>query len=168
MWGGCYTKQECTSKMTNGDGHHSAADIQRIYFSEGRGMTRENFNNTVDGVVYKNGDVRVNGQLVATGARSIGRTNMAGSVQSGSVWERPTQTSFVADSIPAWVNMDGGKVNYFVIKSCGNWGHATPVSKPTPSPSVKPSYSPSPTARASLRCKASAVWTWCRPRLIPN
>jgi hypothetical protein len=147
MWGGCYTMQECFAKIDNGDDHgHSATNIQQIYFNENRGMTRDNFKHAVDGVVYKNGDVRVNGQLVATGARSIGRTNMAGSVKSGSAWERPTQTSFVADSIPAWVNMDGGQVNYFVIKSCGNWGHATPVPKPTPSPSpsVKPTPSPTP------------------------
>jgi hypothetical protein len=152
MYGGCYSKQECNSKIAKGDTKHSAGNLQQIYFKENRGMTSENFQHTVDGVVYKNGDVRVNGVLVATGARAIGRTNMAGSVKSGSVYERPTSVSFAASSIPAWVNMDGGTFHYFVIKSCGNWGHATPVKKPTPTPTKTPTPTPTPTQ--SFKCVA--------------
>jgi hypothetical protein len=152
MYGGCYSKQECNNKIANGDTKHSAANLQQIYFNENRGMTRDNFQHTVDGVVYKNGDVRVNGQLVATGARAIGRTNMPGSTKVGSVYERPTSVSFAADSIPAYINMDGGTFHYFVIKSCGNWGHATPVKKPTPSPTATKKPTPSATPAQSFKC----------------
>jgi len=93
-------------------------------------------------VVYKNGDVMVNGKKVATGARAIGRENMPGSVKSGSVWERPTLVSFNSDSIPAFVNMENGTFHYFIIKSCGNAGKATPVKKPTPTPVTTPIKTP--------------------------
>lgn len=152
MWGGCYTMTECLSKIDKGDNHHSASNLQQIYFKENRGMTRDNFQHSVNGVVYKNGDVRVNGTLVATGARAIGRTNMSGSTKSGSVYERPTSVSFNSDSIPAYVNMDGGKFNYFVIKSCGNWGHGTPVKKPTPTPTPSKKPTPTPTPAQSFKC----------------
>lgn len=149
LWGGCYTKQECVDKITKGDGHHTAANIQHIYYQEGRGITQASFmsGSTVDGTVYKDGRVVVNGQTVATGAKSIGRTNMPGSVKSGTVYERPTSVSFVANSIPAYVNMEGGTFHYFIIKSCGNAGTGTPVKKPTPSPS--PSKTPTPTPSKS-------------------
>jgi cell division septation protein DedD len=126
MWCGAYTKSEFLSKIANGDGHNTAADLRHIYYSEGRGITSTNFNSsaTVDGVVFKDGHVEVAGKTVATGAVDVGRSFKTGSVRSGSVWERTPQISFAA-------------------KSCGNAGRATPVKKPTPSPT--PSHTPSPT-----------------------
>jgi cell division septation protein DedD len=145
MWCGAYTKSEFLSKIANGDGHNTAADLRHIYYSEGRGITSTNFNSsaTVDGVVFKDGHVEVAGKTVATGAVDVGRSFKTGSVRSGSVWERTPQISFAANSIQAWVNMDGGTFHYFILKSCGNAGRATPVKKPTPSPT--PSHTPSPT-----------------------
>jgi hypothetical protein len=145
MYNGAYTKSEWLSKVKNGDTKNTAANLQQIYYSEGRGITEANFNSasTVEGTVYKDGRVVVGGKTVATGAQSIGRDFMEGSHQSGSVWERPTSVSFAADSIPAFVNMEGGTFRYAIIKSCGNPARATPV-KPSPSPSVSPSPSPSP------------------------
>jgi hypothetical protein len=145
MWCGAYTKSEFLNKIANGDGHNTAADLRHIYYSEGRGITSTNFNSsaTVDGVVFKDGHVEVAGKTVATGAVDVGRSFKTGSVRSGSVWERTPQISFAANSIQAWVNMDGGTFHYFILKSCGNAGRATPVKKPTPSPT--PSHTPSPT-----------------------
>jgi len=146
IWGGAYSKSEWVCKVHNGDGHNSAANIQQIYFNEGRGITEANFNNTVDGYVTKTGNVYAGGKLVATGAKSIGRDYMTGSVKSGSVWMRSTSVSFAASQIDAFVNMDGGTFHYFILKSCGNAGVATPVPTPTPKPT------PSATPEQSFMC----------------
>lgn len=138
MWGGCYTKSECLSKINHGDGHHSSANLKQIYYGEGRGMTESNFNSTVDGEVTKDGRVIVNGQTVATGAMSIGRANMPGSQRIGSVYMRPTSVSFQSASIPAFIYMEGGVFRYAVIKSCGNYVYAKPKPKPTPPPTPAP------------------------------
>jgi hypothetical protein len=148
VWDGAYTKDEWLCKVHNGDGHNTAANIQHIYFSEGRGITEANFKNTVDGYVTKEGDVYAGGKLVATGAKSIGRTYKTGSTQSGTVWERSTQISFLSERIDAFVNMDGGTFHYFILKACGNAGSATP--KPTPTPTPTPT--PSPTPVQSFTC----------------
>jgi hypothetical protein len=155
LWGGCYTKVECQQKMLHGDGHNSAANIQHIYFSEGRGITMANFmsGDTVDGTVYKDGRVMVGNKVVATNSASIGRDKMTGSTKSGSVWMTSNQGAFLSNSIPAWVNMQGGTFHYLVIKSCGNAGVGKPTSKPTPTPTPKPtptpSHTPSPTPTPS-------------------
>ena len=145
IYNGAYTKAEWLGKISNGDTKHTAADIGQIVFNENRGISQANFmsNDTVDGVVYKDGRVTVNGATVATEALSVGRSFIAGSTKSGSVWERPTATSFVAGSIPAFVNMEGGRFHYAVIKSCGNPVRATPV--PVPTPSATPTATPTPT-----------------------
>lgn len=160
MWGGCYTKSECITKINNGDKHHSSTNLKQIYYKEGRGITEANFKSsaTVDGTVYKDGRVVVDGKTVATGAQGIGRSYMNGSHKSGSVWERPTSVSFAANSIPAYVNMEGGKFHYAVIKSCGNAVKAvavavkpspTPTKTPTPTPTPKHTPTPTPTCTPS-------------------
>lgn len=162
MWGGCYSMSECLTKINNGDGHHTSANLKQIYFNENRGITTTNFTagTMVEGSVTKDGKVIVNGVTVATGAQSIGRNYINGSHKSGSVWERPTSVSFLSASIPAYVNMQGGVFHFAVIKSCGNAVRAnavvfTPPKSPspsksvTPSPSKSPSPSPSPSKSAS-------------------
>jgi len=161
MWCGAYTKGEFDQKLNNGDGHNSAGNLQQIYLHEGRGFTQSAFDSasTVDGTVFKDGRVVVGGKVVATGARTIGRDFMTGSVKSGSVWERPTSTSFASDSIPAWVNMSGGSMHWFVVKSCGNMGRGTAVVVATPAP-VSPSQKPTPmptTTPLSFSCVSIAV-----------
>ena len=146
MYNGAYSKTEWANKVKNGDTKNSAANLQKIYYNEGRGITSANFtaSTTVDGTVFKDGHIEVNGKTVATGAKSVGREYMAGSTKSGSVWERPTSVSFSSISIPAWVSMEGGTFKYAIIKSCGNPVRATAVAKPTPSPTPKPTASPKP------------------------
>ena len=146
MYCGAYTKSEFAGKLAKGDTMHTAANLQHIYYNEGRGITYDNFmsGNTVDGLVYKNGNVVVNGQVVATGAMSIGRIKNSSSTACGSVWIRPTSSSFAADSIQAWVDMDGNQFHYFVLKACGNAGTATPVVKPTPTPATPTPATPTP------------------------
>ncbi|GAC1369505.1 MAG: hypothetical protein NVSMB39_1400 [Candidatus Saccharimonadales bacterium] len=146
MYNGAYSKSEWTEKVDLGDGLNSSAMIQQVYFNEGRGITRANFlsADTVDGTVYKDGHVVVNGQTVATNGMTVSRVPSPGSVQSGSVFEGTTASIFIADSIPAFVNMQDGTFHYAVIKSCGNPVRATAVVKPTPTPMATPT--PKPTA----------------------
>ena len=72
IWCGAQTKAELINKIHNGDGHNVAANIQAIF--RDRGITDAEILMAVDGQVNNQGDVLVNGQLVATGAKSIGRT----------------------------------------------------------------------------------------------
>ncbi len=125
VWNGAETKQELIGKIANGDGHNSAANIQQIYYNENRGITRDGATSimsdqTVEGVVNKNGTVVVNGQTVATNVWSSGRDFMTGSSRDGSVWMRPPAVSFRSNSLPAFVNMAGGSFHWAIIKSCGN------------------------------------------------
>jgi hypothetical protein len=153
LYNGAYSKAEWLSKVDNGDGYHTSANIKQIYYQENRGITQANFMsaNTVDGVVYKDGRVEVNGKTVATNSFSIGRDYMPGATRSGSVWETPNSTSFLSNSIQAYVDMEGGTFHYAVIKSCGNALRATPVPKPvpvvTPKPTPKPIVTPKPTPK---------------------
>lgn len=159
VYNGAYTKTEWLDKIQNGDSKHTAADLQQIIFNENRGISRANFmsGDTVDGIVFKDGRVMVGGSTVATNALSVGRSFIAGSTKDGSVWERPTSVSFVAESIPAFVNMEGGTFHYAVIKSCGNPVRATPVPQPTPTPTPMPTPNPTPTPTPTPTPSATPV-----------
>jgi hypothetical protein len=145
MYGGAWTKAEWTKKVDNGDGKNAAANIQKIYFNEGRGITRANFATTVDGEVHNNGEVVVGGKVVATAAHVQGREFLPGSTKDGSVYSRPIPDPFrPAGDVAAWVNMDGGVYHYAIIKACGNTVRGQAVAKPTPSPTPKPTEKPTP------------------------
>jgi hypothetical protein len=153
---GTYTKTEWLEKVAKGDGSHSAANLQQIYYKEGRGITESNFKSasTVDGRVYKDGRVVVGGKTVATGARAASRTYTEGSTKSGSVWMRSDSQGFQSEYIPAWVNVEGGKFRYYIIKSCGNPGIATAVvpATPKPTPSMTPTPTPTPSTTYEFEC----------------
>lgn len=149
MYGGAWSKTEWVNKVNNGDGRHSAADLQRIYFNENRGITQANFANTVDGTVLNNGNVIVDGRVVATQAAVQGRNFLPGSTVDGSVYSRPIPDPFrPAGDTAAWVNMDGGVYHYSIIKACGNTvrGNAVPQPSPTATPTPAPTPVPTPTA----------------------
>lgn len=87
------------------------------------------------GQVNKDGTVVVNGEVVATNALSIGRTNMPGStvrtIAGHNYYQRPPSVSFASQSIAAYVFFDAnGNFRAFVLTSCGNAGTATPKPKP--------------------------------------
>jgi hypothetical protein len=147
IYNGTYSKTEWDYRIHNGDSLHTATNIQQIYFNEGRGITEASFmsGDTVDGTVFKDGHVEVNGKTVATSALTVSRDKAPGAIASGSVWQTPTSTVMASTSIPAFVNMQGGTFHYAVIKSCGNPVRATVVPTPTPTPTPKPTVTPSPT-----------------------
>lgn len=166
MWGGAYDKAAFLNKVANGDGHNSSANLKNIYYNEGRGITSSNFSSasTVDGTVFKDGHVEVNGKTVATGAVSVGRVKLTGSWADHELWARPTSVSFAANSIQAFVDLQNGVFQYAILKSCGNPVTATPVTTPTSSKPVAPSKSPSPSPSPSPTPNASDI---CQ-RLTPT
>lgn len=142
MWCGAYGKTEWAYKVAGGDGHNTAANLQGIY--KAYSVSVEEMKLAVDGTVTKSGDVIIGGKTVATGAKSVGRQYMPGSVKQNGVWLRPTQTSFKSESLDAFVYIKDGVFQWAVLKACGNVVIATPVpKKPVPvTPQVTP---PAPT-----------------------
>lgn len=153
VYNGAYDKTELFYKIDHGDGLNTAASIQHIFFSEGRGITRTNLasTDTVEGTVYKDGRVTVGGKVVATGSRTVSRAQSTGATASGTVWETTTAAVFDRDSLPAFVNMQNGTFHFAVIKSCGNPVRATAVvqSTPTPTPTATPTPTPTATPKAT-------------------
>jgi PKD repeat protein len=87
------------------------------------------------GRVYKDGTVKVGSKVVATNAYSIGRENFGNSkkisIGGKTYYERKTSTSFVVDSISAFVFFDAnGDFKAAILTACGNPVRATkPVYK---------------------------------------
>jgi hypothetical protein len=127
-------------------------------------------NMAVEGSVTSDGQVLVNGNVVATNAITAGRQNIAGStaVTHGGVtfYRRPPSVSFVSNSLPAFVVMDGGRFQFAIIASCGNPVVATPVIKvpqpkpqPQPAPQPKPQPQPAATPQPQVPAPASPAVT---------
>ncbi len=96
----------------------------------------------VQGQSFKDGTVRVNGRVVATNAKSIGRQAIPGSrpisIGGKTYYESPNSTAFASDGLPTMVALDAqGNFKYAVINACGNPIYATPV-PPTPPTPPKP------------------------------
>lgn len=96
----------------------------------------------VQGQSFKDGTVRVNGRVVATNAKSIGRQPLAGSrpisIGGKTYYESSNGTAFASDSLPTMVALDAqGNFKYAIINACGNPIYATPV-PPTPPTPPKP------------------------------
>lgn len=97
----------------------------------------------VQGQSFKDGTVRVNGKVVATNAKSIGRQPIPGSrpisIAGKTYYETPNSAAFVTDGLPTMVALDAqGNFKYAVISGCGNPIYATPT-PPTP-PKPTPAY----------------------------
>lgn len=93
-----------------------------------------NFSSAKKGEVRKNGDVVVDGKVVATGAKSVGRQNIGNSskvtIGGKTFYERKTSTSFATNSIQAFVFFDkNGEFQSAVLTSCANPVTAKPKPK---------------------------------------
>lgn len=129
----CGTKNQTALKdayKTN-----TTKDLPAVYSHYGISANMVNNQTAKVGSVTKSGDVILNGKVIATGARSVGRHNIAGStkvvIAGKTYYERSTSVSFVANSIPALIFTDAnGKFIAAVLESCGNPVKATP--KPVP------------------------------------
>ena len=92
-----------------------------------------NTKNTKVGTLYRNGNIKVDGKVVATDAWVSARfTSGKGFKQiAPGVWARKTTTSFANPSVPVLVHFKGdGTFDAAVMVNCGNSVKATNVVKP--------------------------------------
>jgi uncharacterized repeat protein (TIGR01451 family) len=161
IFGGAGSASQVVTAYNNGDGHNSAASIQAIYsfFGISSAAVRGMPTTAVAGSVTRDGQVFVGNQVVATGALTAGRQNMAGStaVSSGGTtfFTRPPSVSFASSPLSAYVVMNGGRFQFAILSSCGNPIKATPVAPPppppAPAPKPKPAPAPTPTPNYTIQ-----------------
>lgn len=89
------------------------------------------------GTVKKNGEVIVDGKVIATAAQTVGRHNVSGStpvkIGNSTYYQRKPADVFIVDSQQAFVFLDAkGNFVAAILQPCGNPIVATPVPKPTP------------------------------------
>lgn len=128
---GATSRADLINKIEHGDNNpYGRGNDVKNYF-DAWGMTSQNINQTVEGTVSKNGDVKLaDGTLVGTGAYTVGRVNLPGSIALGKWWQRPTTLSFASDSLPAWIFMENKTMKWAILKACGNPVVAYPVDEP--------------------------------------
>lgn len=118
--------------------YRASSELQALYGHFG--VTSAAINGTMyDGVVTKDGTITVNGKVVATGARSVGRYQDNGTgckgtpftVNGKTYYMGPTSCRFGYSAESAFVMLDAnGNFIGAVIKGCGNIVYAKPVAKP--------------------------------------
>lgn len=110
---------------------NNPSDLQTIYADARLGglvsSKYERFEKTAKmGIAHKNGTVTVDGEVVMTDARSVGRTQFEGQrdpivIGGKTYYHSSTTTSFVAETIPVMVMFDSdGVVEVAVLTACGN------------------------------------------------
>jgi hypothetical protein len=134
------------ASCTSGGATYSAKNysIQDVYHAFGMAPAdiTAMSSDAVNGYVTKSGDVYVGSTLVATGAYTAGRQNIAGSTQhkygATTYYQRPTSVSFQDSQLSAMVIMKNGVFAHAILHSCGNPVNATPV---PPKKTTPPTYS---------------------------
>ncbi len=128
--GGAVTQQEFITKARA----NNPADLQNIYNSYGLSAAEyDRFQqNAKMGAAHKNGDITVDGQVVARDARSLGRDKKPYSttrtISGQPYYESRSQDVFAAETIPIMVMFDDrGRYEFGVLTACANPVRATPV-----------------------------------------
>ncbi len=126
---GTLSQQELLQKFDQ----NAYGDLPKVFgtFGISRDQLQGDF---VDGIVWKDGRVTVNGKLVATNAKTIGRwygaqpdkTRIEGTDRAYIM----SVSNFVPDGHTAFVRMVNGEFKFAVIKACGNPVIAQPVPQP--------------------------------------
>lgn len=154
------TRNYNVNSILNG-GAMSVTELQQDYNADTKaqtvyswyGISRADINDmkntAVAGTAHKNGEVRVNGKVVATNATSAGYNSGAGrnKVTHNGVtfYDSASQNVFVGEKIDAYVVLnEHGQFKYAVLASCGNPMKANNV-VPAPKPVEKPVEKPTPT-----------------------
>ena len=101
----------------------NAQQVYHYYGIDSADMARLQ-NTAKAGKVYKNGNVVVNGQVVATNSFSAGWQPQPTSTQATyngvTFYNTASQGVFLSDSIDAFVVMDNGVFAFAILSSCGN------------------------------------------------
>ena len=121
MYCGAMNKKEMVKKLQDGDSQNSAKNIKEIYDKFNLNVKDIENANFEDGVVYKDGDVKVGNRVVAKDAKTYIRT-------MGKV-----STSKMGTAQAAKVALDkNGKFLFAVMTPCGNPVKADAVEPPKP------------------------------------
>jgi hypothetical protein len=155
--------RNCTVNSIIKCGAMNVSELQQDYNANAKaqtvytyyGINRTDINNmlttAVAGTAHKNGEIRVNGKVVATGATSAGYNSGSGRtkvVHNGvTFYDSPSQNVFASDQIDAYVVFNAnGQFRYAILASCGNPMKATNVvPAPTPTPTPPTPTPPTPT-----------------------
>lgn len=135
MYCGAISQGELQTKYTQ----NSPGDLDDIYSAFGISASDIAGSNSEIkiGQVTKDGRVLVDGNVVATGAVTIGRENMAGStaitINGKTYYQRTPSVSFGSSALDAFVLMRNGEFYKAIIMSCGNPVKAEKVAKPVAS-----------------------------------
>lgn len=130
---------------------HGHTDLQAVYnwigASKGT-LANMNSENTFLGTVYKNGNITVNGKLVATKAVITARfTKGTGYTHvEGNVYARYATTYEYYNTRSALVYMPSGTFAFAIELECGNAVQATATSTPSPKPTPTPTQPSTPTS----------------------
>ncbi|MGB3946158.1 MAG: hypothetical protein WBK76_04975 [Candidatus Saccharimonadales bacterium] len=127
-----------TNGASAANGYTTAqSDIRAVF--NAMGISRSDLNGTFkQGIVRKNGNVEVDGKVVATDARMAARG--LGGTQIAGTNAQKVSVSAMSDAQTALVKLDAnGKFLYAVMKPCGNPVTAQPkvVTPPQPEPTAK-------------------------------
>lgn len=127
---GALSQQELLNKYNQ----NAPGDLPAIFSHYGISKADLTNGTIKQGAIHKNGNVVVDGKVVATGAHSVGRHDMPGSrkvtINGKTYYERTDTRNFQSPSIEAFVIMKNGKFYRAVMKSCGNPVVATPTPEP--------------------------------------
>jgi len=131
--------------------YNDTPSVAKIY--DYFGITKSDITNigktAQSGSVKKDGEVVLNGKVVATDAITAGREDIAGSTKVTSdgvtFYKRKPSVSFLDNSLSAYIVMNNGKFQFAILASCGNPVIATPTPTPKPTPKPTPTPTPKPT-----------------------
>lgn len=116
---------------------YGQSDIGKIYSAFG--ISRSDLSGEFkEGVVWRNGEVTVAGNVVATNAMTAGR-NFGGTPIPGTNAGKYPTSKFATEGQTAFIKMINGKFSFAIIKSCGNpvTGHPPKQPPPPPAPEFK-------------------------------
>lgn len=122
---GTLNMDELVGKLANGTGktYQSHSELKQLF--DYYGITGEDFPSLKDGYITSDNRVVVDGQTVATGIYTMGRSYMAGSAKQNQfpypIYLRHPSVSFRSSQIAAFVSLHPDKtLKYAILKSCGN------------------------------------------------
>lgn len=125
---GAFNRKDLREKAAQGD-------VPKIF--KAFGISQKDLEGKfVEGIVWRDGRVTVDGKTVATGAMTAGR-NFGGNPIAGTNAGKYPTSRFATEGQTAFVRMVDGRFDFAVIKACGNPVSATPAPKEEP---PKPKY----------------------------
>jgi hypothetical protein len=136
---GFSSKTEFINDVKANDSKNGHKDLQAVYSHYGLSSADYSrfVSSAVDGTLERNGNIVVNGKVVATGAKSIGRiasyhgsdyftTTIGSSKYYGNIVDKTFASG--VQSLPVYVLFDSsGNVEFTVMKACGNPTYGTSV-----------------------------------------